>query len=188
MTPLNILQLPFTHQTGWPALKRHRPSIATLAWGVVLPMSLLPPILLFYAGTHYGDTFAAGFAERQWRFITTILFLAELLTFFVMGWLIQAVVNGHDELSIDYHSAYLLAALAPLPLWVASLGLLVPSLVVNAVLVLAALALACSLVYHGLQALCERHTRDVALMSVTHTIMAAGVLAWGLLMAIVWAY
>ncbi|WP_404377599.1 YIP1 family protein [Vreelandella aquamarina] len=193
MNPLTIIQLPFTHLAGWKDLQQRHPSIATLAWCVVLPMSLLPPLMLYYAGTHYvgtyyGDTLALGLADRQWRFITTILFLAELLTFFVMGWLIYAVVNSNRELSISYHDAYLLAALAPLPLWSSAIALLIPSLIFNALAVLTALGISCSLVYHGLQALCARSTNDVTTMSVTYTIMAAGVLAWGVLMAIVWAY
>ncbi|QOR37211.1 DUF1282 family protein [Billgrantia diversa] len=182
-----ILQLPFTRAGGWQQLRQGRPSIPKLVWLVVLPMSLLPPVLLYYAGTHYGDTFIAGFGERPWRYITTILFLAELLTFFVMGWLIHAVVNS-DDMSIDYHDAYLLAALAPLPLWSASLALLIPSVLLNTLVAIAALGISCSLIYHGLQALCHREDSDVVAMSATYTVMAGGVLAWGLLMAIVWAY
>ncbi len=188
MNPLTVIRLPFTRQAGWKSLQQRKPSIPTLGWCLVLPMSLLPPVLLYYAGTHYGDDFVMGFADREWRFITTILFLAELLTFFVMGWLIHAVVNGTRELAIGYHDAYLLAALAPLPLWSSAIVLLIPSLALNALTVLAALGISCSLVYHGLQALCERRDNDVTTMSATYTIMAAGVLAWGLLMAIVWAY
>ncbi|UYG07669.1 YIP1 family protein [Halomonas sp. M4R1S46] len=187
MNPITVIRLPFTRLTGWRELQRRKPSIATLAWCVVLPMSLLPPLLLYYAGTHHGDAFVAGFGDRPWRFITTILFLAELLTFFVMGWLIHAVVNGR-EMSISYHDAYLLAALAPLPLWSSSLMLLFPSLLLNALAVLVALGISCSLVYHGLQALCDRQDHDVVAMSASYTVMAAGVLAWGMLMAIVWAY
>ena len=188
MTLLSIIQLPFSHLKRWKHIQQRHPSIATLAWCVVLPMSLLPPVLLYYAATHYGDSFAPGFADRQWRFITTILFLAELLTFFLMGCLIHAVVNSNRELSMSYHDAYLVAALAPLPLWFATIALLVPSLLFNAMVVMVALGTSCSLVYHGLQALCERSTNDVTTMSVTYTVMAAGLLAWGLLMAIVWAY
>ncbi|MFO8045372.1 MAG: hypothetical protein R6U30_05810 [Halomonas sp.] len=44
-------------------------------------MSRLPPARLYFAGTQYGDVFVSGFADREWRFITTILVLAELLTF-----------------------------------------------------------------------------------------------------------
>ncbi|WP_017431249.1 YIP1 family protein [Vreelandella jeotgali] len=188
MNPANVIQLPFTRQAGWKELQRRRPSIARLAFSLVLPMSLIPPVLLYYAGTHYGDALTAGFGDRQWRFITTILFLSELLTFFVMGWLIHTVVNIADELSIDYPDAYLLAALAPLPLWSSAIALLVPSLVFNVLVVLVALGVSCSLVYQGLGALCERRGQDMTTMSATYTVMAAGVLAWGLLMAIVWSY
>lgn len=187
MNPITVIQLPFTRQAGWKELQQRQISIPTLAWLVVLPLSLLPPALLYYAGTHYGDTFVAGFDERPWRYITTILFLAELLTFFVMGWLIHSVANT-EEMSISYHDAYLLAALAPLPLWSSAIVLVIPSLLLNALAVLVALGISCSLIYHGLQALCERSDNDVTAMSVTYTVMAAGVLAWGLLMAIVWAY
>ncbi|APE31778.1 hypothetical protein BOX17_12940 [Halomonas aestuarii] len=188
MNAMTFLRLPFSGTTGWKELQKRQFPIPSLAWLVVLPMSLLPPLMLYYAGTHYGNDFATGFAERPWRFITTILFLAELLTFFVMGWLIHAVVNGQEELSIDYHDAYLLAAMAPLPLWMASLVLVIPSLLLNALVVLAALGLSCSLIYHGLQGLCSRDEDDVVALSATYTIMATGVLAWGVLMAVVWAY
>ncbi|MGO3698849.1 MULTISPECIES: YIP1 family protein [Halomonas] len=151
-------------------------------------MSLLPPLMLYYAGTHYGDTFMTGFAEREWRFITTILFLAELLTFFIMGWVIHAVVNGVEQLSISYKNAYLLATLAPLPLWISALALWVPSLFFNVIVGLAALGVSCSLIYHGLQALCTRNELDVATISATYTIMSAGILGWGVLLAVVWAY
>jgi uncharacterized membrane protein len=172
---------------GWKELQQRGWSIPALAWLVVLPMSLLPPIMLYYAGTHYGDAFMTGFGDRQWRFITTILLLAELLTFFVMGWLIHSVVNSR-EMSISHHDAYLIAAMAPLPLWSSSLVLLIPSLLINALAVLVALAISCSLIYHGLQGLCQRGENDIVAMSSTYTVMAAGLMAWGLLMAIIWAY
>lgn len=81
MRALTFLKLPFNHREGWKELQASRPSISLLAWLVVLPMSLLPPVLLYYAGTHYGDTFMTGFADREWRFITTIIFLAEIVSF-----------------------------------------------------------------------------------------------------------
>lgn len=182
-----ILYLPFSRTAGWKELQQRQVSIPAVAWLVVVPLSLLPPIMLYYAGTHYGDEFIAGFADRPWRHITTILFLAELLTFFVMGWLIRSVVNGYG-MSISYHDAYLLAALAPLPLWASSVVLAVPSLLLNVLAVLMALCISCSLIFHGLQGLCQQRDDDMAAMSATYTIMAAGALAWGLLMVIVWAY
>ncbi|QNI02935.1 DUF1282 family protein [Halomonas sp. SH5A2] len=188
MKPLTWMKMPFSHEVGWQDLKVRAPSIPTLAWCLVLPMSLLPPVMVYFAGTHYGDNFMMGFADREWRFITTVLFLAELLTFFIMGWIIHAVVNGTEQLSISYQDAYLLAALAPLPLWLSALALWVPNLIFNALVVLAALGISCSLIYHGLQALCTRQNLDVATISATYTIMSAGILGWGVLLAVIWAY
>lgn len=188
MRALTFLKLPFNHREGWKELQTSCPSIPLLAWLVVLPMSLLPPILLYYAGTHYGDTFMTGFADREWRFITTIIFLAEIVSFFVIGWVIYAVVNGTEELSISYQDAYLLAGLTPLPLFASSLALLVPNLLFNVVVILSALGISCSLIYHGLQALCTHQEVDVATISATYTIMAASALGWGILFAVIWAY
>jgi len=144
-------------------------------------------VLLYFAGVHYGDDFMPGFADKEWRFITTILFLAELLTFFIMGWLIHSVLNS-DKMEISYHDAYLLAAIAPIPLWLSSLALLVPVLAISVVSVLVGLCFSSLLIYQGIKSLCHRSDDDVVAMSATYTVMAASLLAWGILMAVVWAY
>lgn len=187
MTMTQLLTLPFSANGVWRELKGMNLSIPFLAWVIVVPMSFLPPVLLYYAGTHYGDSFINGFADKEWRFITTILFLAELLTFFVMGWLIKAVLDGH-QLQIEYPDAYLLAAIAPLPLWLSSLALLVPVLAVSVIAVFAGMFVSCALIYQGVRSLCQRTDNDVVAMSATYTVMAASLTAWGVLMAMVWAF
>ncbi len=85
---------------------------------------------------------------------------------------------------MDYHDAYLLAGIAPIPLWLSSLGLFVPSLGFNAVLSLAALGLSCGIIYHGIEGLC--HTReDVTAASIVQTVIGAGLIAWALLLMLV---
>jgi hypothetical protein len=61
-------------------------------------------------------------------------------------------------------------------------------LAVSVVAVFAGLFFSCALVYQGLRSLSERTDNDVVVMSATYTIMAASLLAWGLLMAMVWAF
>lgn len=181
-----IFCLPFSEQ-GWFKLQHKKLSIPQLAWLLVLPLSFVPPVLIYYAGTRYGDSFLTGFGDKDWHFITTILFLAELLTFFVMGWLIHSVLDGKG-FEVNYHDTYLLAAIAPLPLWLSSFALLVPELLFNVLVVAAALALSIALVYQGTKALTQGKENDLLSMSVTYTIMAAAFLAWVLLLVIVWAY
>jgi len=186
MQPTAILQLPFSSGGAWEAIRDRHPSLFSLVFLVVVPLSLLPPVMLYYAGTHYGEAFLPGFGEKSWRFITTIFYLAELLTFAAMGWLIYEVGNS-KKLQVSATDAYRLAALAPIPLWLSALGLFIPSFWTNAVISLGALALSVSIVYHGLRGLCHMQ-EAVEAMSVTYTIMAASVMAWGILLALVWAF
>lgn len=181
-----IFGLPFSTK-GWFKLQQQELSIPLLAWLLVVPLSFVPPVLIYYAGTHYGDSFILGFGDKDWHFITTTLFLAELLTFFVMGWLIHSVLEGH-KLKVSYHDAYLVAAIAPLPLWLSPFALLIPDLMFNVLIVAAALALSIILVYQGCRAITHRLGNDVVSMSATYTIIAASFLAWVLLLVIVWAY
>ncbi len=181
-----IFGLPFSTK-GWFKLQQKNLSIPLLAWLLVVPLSFVPPVLMYYAGTHYGDSFLPGFGEKNWHFITTTLFLAELLTFFVMGWLIHSVLEGY-KFNVSYHDAYLVAAIAPLPLWLSSLALLVPMLLFNVLVVAIALAVSIALVYQGCKTLTHASTDDVVSMSATYTIIAAAFMAWVLLLLIVWAY
>jgi hypothetical protein len=182
----HILQLPFTQEGGWQQLQRQRPSLNALILRVVLPLSLLPPVMLHYAIHHHGDALLAGLSQRPWTLIAPVLLSAELITFLIMGWLIHGVANAH-RLPLSLRDAYLLAAMAPLPLWFASLTLFVPDMLLIVSGVLLAMMVSCGLVYHGLQALAEREEDDVMVMSATYTVMAFGLMAWGVLLALVWA-
>ncbi|WP_404471783.1 YIP1 family protein [Vreelandella venusta] len=188
MRTLNLLKLPFGHSEGWKELQNSHPSIPLLAWLVVLPLSLLPPVMFYYAGIYYSETFLYSFTDREFRFIATIIFLAEILSFFIIGWIIYAVANRVDELSISYQDSYLIAALAPLPLFVSSLSLLIPNLFLNAVVILSGITISCSLIYHGLKELCLHQEFEMATISVTYTIIAASALGWGILLSIIFAY
>lgn len=100
-----------------------------------------------------------------------------------MGWLIKAIAET-NSVDIDTHDAYMLAGIAPIPLWLSSLGLLVPSLLFNAFVSLVALGLSCSIIYHGIYALCHMHEEVVA-ASITQTVIGAGLIAWALLLIMI---
>lgn len=186
---MNIMQIAglATTSRGWQRMQAMNLSIPVLAWTLVVPLSLLPALLLYYAGTHYGDDFIQGFSARNWHFISTTFFLTELLSFFIMGWLIHSVLEGH-KLNISYHDAYLVAAVAPVPMWLSSLGLLIPVVQVTAAIAAVGLFASCVLVFTGIRSLCRRQADDVVSMSATYTVMSAAVLAWVLLMVVIWAY
>ena len=186
MNTAQTLALPFSYR-GWQELKKRQPSVPLLVWLLVVPMSLVPPVVLYFAGTHFDNTYIQGFADKNWRFITTNFFMAELLTFFVMGWLVYSVTNLR-KLDMSYSNAYLLAAIAPLPMWLSAVGMLVPSLLVNIAVLGVGFIASSYLVYTGILSLCDRKPGDVVSMSAAYTIMAASFMAWVLLAVLLWAY
>lgn len=170
-------------RTAWLFLAGMHPSLLRVFLGVVLPLSLLPPLMLYYAGTYHGDDFMPGFAARNWKNIAVIFFLAEMVTVGAMGWVIRGVarLNG---VAASHESAYLLAFAAPIPMWLSSLALFVPSFFFGAIAAILALCLSCIVIYHGVAALL-RVREDLVAGSIAYGIMACGLLAWGMLLAIV---
>lgn len=179
-----ISRMPFSNQAAWPAIANAVDTqVARLFFLLVAPLSLLPPAMIYLAGNHYSDTFVQGLGSRSWGSTAVIFFLGEILSVSLMGWLIhQAARHWHGQIS--HRNAYLLAAIAPIPLWLSSLGLILPSLALNVAISLVALCLSCALVYQGVRALCQIK-EDVEAATVTQVVFGAGMLVWGLLLSLI---
>lgn len=176
MTLLSLAKLPLSADEGWPELARHRPRITKVFLFLVLPLSLLPPAMLYLAGTHYPEAFFPAMRPRNWAGVAEVCFVAEIASFAALGWLIKQMADTY-ALSIDYRDAYLLAALTAAPLWLASLGLLIPDLIVNAAIGVLSLGLSCALLFNGLRALGQGREEVVA-ASIVHVVIGAGLTAW----------
>jgi hypothetical protein len=181
MKMISYAKMPWSADDGWPELAQRRPALLDLVASLVLPLTLLPPAVLYLAGARDAAAFAPLTPSRDWAAVAVGFFFAEMLTFVGMGWLIKQVAQTY-ALPLDYHDAYLLAAIVPVPLWLASLGLLLPSMMDNLVLSTLALGLSCGLLYNGLIAL--GHTREeMAAARVVHVVFGATLMAWALLFA-----
>ncbi|WP_323000868.1 Yip1 family protein [Denitromonas sp.] len=178
---MSIPRMMVSSEAGWRDLERQNPTVLSLFVWMVLPLSILPPALLYYAGTHYGDALIVGWSTKPWPLISPMFFLCELAAFVGMGWFIRSVVDS-SAAPIDTHDAYVVAAIAPVPMWLSSLALLVPNLAFVAAVALTGLAASCALMYHGVYALCHM-SDEVRAASVTHTVMAAGMLCWAAFLA-----
>lgn len=115
------------------------------------------------------------------------LFMAQLLTFFLMGWLIQAVSESH-KLGFEYAQSYFIAALAPLPLWLSSLVLLIPIIWVNAIVGLAGFLLSSGMIVNGIRAMTREKGKDTEAMSSAIIVISASLIAWILLLVLIWAF
>src|SRR5512137_1067689 len=111
MSLLSLAKLPLSADEGWPDLVRIHPGILKVFLLLVLPLSLLPPAMLYFAGTHYPDVFGPAAHRRNWALVAAVFLVAELATVTLMGWLIKRV-GSTNGLAIDHHDSYLLAAIA----------------------------------------------------------------------------
>ncbi len=184
---MNLMQMPkmiFSFHEGWDEVIRIHPSIIRLFTWMVLPLSLLPPAMIYYAGGHYGDVFAPGVSPQQWYTAAGIFLVAELLTVPAMAWLIHLIVTKTYNVNAEYHECFTLAAIAPIPLWLSSLALFVPSLPTNIVIGFLALVCSTGLIYHGVYSLFQMRENLQAFQMAT-VIAGTGLFVWLLLMQIV---
>ena len=177
-----LSRLPISVDDGWPELIRIRPGLLNILALLVLPLSLVPPLMLYWAGTHQPEMFPPELRAKPWVEVAATFFVAELVTLAAMGWLIRRVARGYG-LEVDYHDSYLLASITPIPMWLSALGLLVPTLLFAAVVAVAGLVMSCAILYHGIQAYC-RTRQDVAAAGLVRTVLGLGFAAWCALLAI----
>ena len=186
---MNFLQMPrmiFSFSEGWNELIRIHPSIARLFGSMVLPLSLLPPAMIYYAGWSHGDALVPGLTSAQWHAAAEIIFLAEMVTVPILAWLIHLVARLNDVAAGD-HACLTLAAIAPVPLWLSSLALFVPNLFFG--VVAGGIGLVCSvgLLYRGVYALFSMH-EDIKALQMALVIAGAGLLMWLVLIQVVLVY
>lgn len=180
MNVLSVLTHTALMQKGWDEIEADAPPVLGLFLKLVIPLSLLPAFMLWWAGTQHGDALVPGYGAKPWGQIAVLFFVTELVTVALMGWLTLAIAKTKG-VALAPRNAYLIAGIAPIPLWLSSLSLLVPHLWVAMVVSGVALVLSFNLVYRGVQALCHI-TDEVVDMEMTHAIMAVGLIAWALLL------
>lgn len=170
----------FSEKTGWDEIDRSHYSAQWFFKSLVLPMSLLPPALYVYAERmHPGVIFplsVPALTGVQLTAVAVVLYGVQLLMVAYMAMLIEsmAIARDHDP---GHDSAYALAAIAPVPLWLSSLALLVPSQ--GFVIAVGALAWVASiaLIRHGVRPLLHIDDEQKA-HYIANMVTLAGAAAW----------
>jgi len=174
-----------THRagSGWSEPGKDRPAPArSLAW-LVLPLSLLPPAMLAYAAA--GHPLLQTAAAAPWERIAVAFFVAEIVAFSGMGWLIRTLAARY-KIDVGLRDAYLLAAVCPVPMWLSSLGLLVDNIGVSLAIGLAGMWLSEALAFMQSHALGRGSGRgEGEATGFAASVVGAGLVAWALLLMLV---
>ncbi len=187
MSPRNIFLLFAAPSKGWNDLMQSRPSIHRLYMLHVIPFSLIPPLMGYLAGTKYGGEFSPAMSSTKLMLIAAIFFIVELVVVPVMAVIVRQLAEI-AEVHPTYHDAFVLAAVAPTPLWLAPVFLVVPSVLLNLAVVCLAMMAAAGFIYYGIPAVFGLREEGHAML-MFGAVLIAGVVAWGFLMVstlVVW--
>ena len=169
-----------SEKTGWEEIDRSHFSARWFFKSLVMPMALLPPVLYAYAErVHPGAVFplsVPALTPLQLTVSGVVFYAVQLVMVGYMAMLIQrmSLARDHDP---GYDSAYALAAIAPVPLWLASLSLLVPSLPFVLAVGAAAWVASILLIRHGVRPLLHIADEKTA-HYVANMVTGVGIVAW----------
>lgn len=164
---------------GWDELVRIHPSVFKLYALLVVPLSLIPPLMLEYAGHHYAAALFPTASPRTWSIAALFFLVAELLTVPLMAWGIHAVANSRGIMS-RYRDAFTLAAIAPVPLWFSALALLSGNIVFIVGVVGLGLIGSVLLIFRGVEGFLGVQ-EDAVAFDLAYIVTALGLIAWVLL-------
>jgi hypothetical protein len=188
MNPLILFSLFAAPAKGWARLVQSNPSIPGIFFLHVIPFSLIPPLMLFLAGGKYGGQFFPAMSSSKLMLIAVVFFLVELAAVPIMSILIRQL-GELGEIHPSFKDSFIIAAVAPTPLWMAPIFLLFPSALVNVVVITLAMMATAGMLYYGIPALFKLEEEGHAIL-VFGAVLIAGTVALGFLMVctlVVWS-
>lgn len=175
MSILHIHKL-FTSPQGWNALSDAPPSALKLFVLLVVPFSLVPPLMLEYAGHHIGVILFPATTGMAWSIAALFFLMAELMTVPLMAWTIKSVARSKGIESSD-RETFTLAAIVPIPLWLSSLVLFNDQVILIMAGVAFGLLGSVALIFRGVQSILKIDEGLVAI-DIAYTVTALGLIAW----------
>lgn len=180
MTIADLPRMMVSETNGWPELSRRHPSVTQLFAFLVVPMSLIPPLMYAYSQVVTpGAVFPLVEPPLAWEELAVmgiVFFAIEVANVALMASYIQQL-GDIAEVHPDYPTAYALAAVAPTPLWLSALGLFVPSMGFNVLLVIAAWSCSVALIRNGVRPLFKVGDEHKA-ARLAAVVVTAGVAVW----------
>lgn len=177
MAQIHIPHMP--HFEGWDTLIRGHMSVLKLFIFYAVPLSVLPPIMIHYAGITYGGDLLK-LNEMQLRTIGIIFFIAELLMTFLVAFVIQRMGKVVD-INPAFEDAYKLAVVVPTPLWLTPLCMFIPSVIFNVTVGAVALILSGMLIFYCVPSILKVEEKGHAML-LSGSILSAGMVAWAAMM------
>lgn len=179
MSILHLHKMFVSSDEGWNELAHMQASPLKLFLFLVVPFSLIPPLMLEYAGHHGGAIMFPDTTAQAWSMAALFFLVAELITVPLMARAIMSVTNS-KEVASNYHDAFTLAAVAAVPLWLSSLVLFSDQIGLIVAMVALGVAASVVLIFRGVESILKV-AEDVVALDIAFIVTAFGLIAWVLL-------
>lgn len=176
MSILHIHKLFLSSPKGWKELAAAAPSARKLFLMLVLPISLIPPVMLEYAGDHIGPLLFQDAPERAWSTAALVFLVAELLTVPLMAWVVKSIAESKG-VECTYRDTFMLAAIAPVPMWLSSLVLFSEQLPLVAITLALGVGSWAVLIFRGVKSVLKVEESLIA-VDIAYTVTALGLVIW----------
>jgi Yip1 domain len=176
MSIVQIGKLFVSRHDGWDQVAHVHASVIKLFALLVVPLSLIPPLMLEYAGHHYGSLLYPTTPAQSWSIAALVFLVAELLTVPLMAWAIQSVAKSRG-LASGYHDAFTLSSISAIPLWLSSLVLFSSNIVLIVGILGLGLIGSVLLIFRGVEGILGMDD-DVVAFDLAYIVTAMGLIAW----------
>ncbi len=170
------------HFDLWDMFTRSHVSVLKLFFLYAVPLSVLPPVMIHYAGVTYGGHLLPVLSEIQLTTIGIVFFIAELAMTFVVAYVIQRL-GGVIDMRPAFEDAYKMAVVVATPLWLVPLFLFIPSFILNITAGAMALILSGILIFYNVPSVLKIEEEGHAFL-LSGSILAAGMVAWAAMLYI----
>ena len=176
-------------ESTWNRIMQLRPAVWQLYLFWVIPLSIIPPLMLYYAGTHHGGKLMPAVNTGELKAMAILFFVVEVVAVPVMALVVQKL-GQVVEMTPEYRDTFRLASVAPTPLWIAPLFLFVPSMLLNIAISALAMMLAALLIFVGVDPVFRLKDAGQSLL-MAGAILAAGLVGWVIMVILAlvsWGY
>jgi hypothetical protein len=174
MAQIHIPHAP--HSEAWDMLSHIHISVVKMLLFYAVPLSVIPPAMIYHAGVMYGGNILPMLSDLQLLTIGGVFFVVELVMTFAVAYLIRRVSNDID-IKPAFEDCYKLAVVVPTPLWLAPVFLFIPSFILNIIAGAAALMLSGILIFYSVPLILKVESDNRA-FSLAASILAVGMIAW----------
>jgi hypothetical protein len=160
----------------WDTFTGSRMSVLKLFFLYAVPLSIVPPAMIYYAGATYGGHLLPVLTSIQLQSIAIVFYVVELVMPFLVAIVIQRMGDVVD-IKPAFEDCYKLAVVVPTPLWISPVFLFIPSFIFNLTIGAVALILSGILIFRNVPAILKVEEEGHAIL-LSGSILAAGMVAW----------